>query len=74
MRFCRPSLDEMVITWPVVAGRDYRVMCSGDLASEVWEPAFGPQTAQTNGHMSWSTPLANATNPNYRVEVVPFSP
>jgi len=49
------TAGSFALTWPVAAGRNYRVLTIGTLNSNDWTSSFGPQEA-TNGQqsMSWT--------------------
>lgn len=59
----------LTLTWPVKAGKQYRVMCSDDLTSNLWLLTSGPTEAPTNGHLSWTATNLTGALRTYRVEV-----
>lgn len=58
------------LTWPVKAGKTYRVMCAEMLDAGNWILVNGPTIAPTNGHLSWTASDLNAaTGRSYRIEI-----
>jgi hypothetical protein len=61
----------VTLTWPVVNGRLYQILTSGQLISNLWQEVFGPrEAAYDQTQMQWTlTNTADQTHRFYRLKV-----